>query len=216
MLREIYDLNYSKMGNPDFIIHLGGIGDALKLHSAYLNLPEEVPKPARFHDLAARLTVAVKAAQYGDSQKKAELDAIRLEAEEASAALAHWALIRFLATKEQSVLANLGLIPKKPVVKNQNQASETAPQNVRVKHGKISGTAILSSGRVTGSASLEVHICQGDPMSEESWKLYDHFPHCSHMELKGLEIGKMYYFRIRCLGNNGHGPWSAIVNLMVI
>lgn len=216
MAREYFDLNFKDVNNPNFIIYLGGIADALEVHLGYQNLPEEVPNAGKFRDVASRLTEAVKAAQYGDSQKKAERDAIRLEGEEASVALANWAVIKYLAKKDPSLLANLGIASKKPIAKNANQASVTAPPNVKATHGKLSGTVLLRSGKVAGSASMEVQFCQGDPMLEESWSAGEHFPHCSHMELKGLEPGKMYYFRVRCLGNNGHGPWSAIVSLMVI
>jgi len=213
--REFFDLIFKYVSNPNFIIYLGGIADALKVHNDYQNLPEEVPNSEKFRDLANRLTEAVKAAQYGDSQKKAERDAIRVEGEEAAVALANWAVIRYLATKDSGLLANLGIALKKPAAKNLNQASVTAPQ-VKAKRGKISGTVILSSPKVPGCASLEVQFCQGDPMQEQSWSAGEHFPHCSHMELTGLELGKMYHFRVRCLGNNGHGPWSAIVSLIVV
>ena len=216
MGREFFDLIFKNVSNPDFIIYLGGIADSLDSHQGYRNMPEDVPNAGKFRDLASRLTAAVKAAQYGDSQKKAERDAIRVEGEEASIALANWAVIRYLATKDPSLLANLGIAPKKQVVKKSNKASVTAPSNLKATHGKMSGSAILKSDRVPGSASLEVQFCQGDPMQEESWSAGQHFPHCSYMEVKGLEPGKMYYFRVRCLGNDGHGPWSAIVSLMVI
>ena len=216
MAREFFDLIFKDVSNPDFIIYLGGIADALTVHAGYQNLPEDVPNSGRFRDVAGRLTEAVKAAQYGDSQKKAERDAIRVEGEEISVALANWAVIRYLAKKDPSLLANLGLAPKKPAVKKVNQASVTAPPNVKATRGKVSGSVVLKSGKVTGSASYEVQFCQGDPMQEASWSAGVHRPHCSHMEIQGLELGKMYHFRVRCLGNNGHGPWSAVVSLIVI
>jgi hypothetical protein len=213
--RDFFDLNFRDVSNSDFIIYLGGIGDALESHIGYQNLPEDVPKPQNFRAVATRLTEAVKAAQYGDSQKKAERDAIRVEGEEATVALANWAVIRYLANKDSSLLANLGIAPKRPVVKNANQASVTAP-HLKVKRGKIPGQVVLRSEKIVGSASSEVQFCQGDPMKEDSWSAGVHFPHCSHMELNGLEPGKVYYFRVRCLGNNGHGPWSAIVSIVVV
>ena len=216
MARDYFDLNFKDVSNPDFIIYLGGIADSLENHLGYQNLPEDVPNAGKFRDVAGRLTEAVKAAQYGDSQRKAERDAIRVEGEEASVALAHWAVIRYLAKKDLSLLANLGIAPKKQVAKSPNKASVTAPQNLKATHGKLPGSVVLKSARVAGCASLEVQFCQGDPMQEESWSAGQHYPHCSHMEVKGLEPGKMYYFRVRCLGNDGHGPWSAIASLMVI
>jgi phosphodiesterase/alkaline phosphatase D-like protein len=124
-------------------------------------------------------------------------------------------VITYLATKDPSVLANLGIAPKKPASKIANQASVTAPK-AKATHGKVTGSVVLKSDKVAGSASMEVQFCQGDPLQEGSWSAGEHFPHCSHMEIRGLEPGKMYYFRVRCLGNDGHGPWSAIISLMVI
>jgi hypothetical protein len=214
--RELFDLIFRDVNHPRFIIYLGGIGDALEVHAGYQNLPEEVPNAGKFRDLARRLTEAVKAAQYGDRLKKAELDAIRVEGEEATIALANWAVIRYLVNKDSSLLANLGIAPKKAVVKNSNQVSVTAPQKVSAARGKLQGSVVLKASQMKGCASLEVQFCQGDPLQEASWSTGEHFPHCSHMELKGLEPGKIYHFRVRYLGNDGHGPWSAIVSLMVV
>ena len=214
--RDYFELNYKKVDHPGFIMYLGGIADAVEVHPGYQNLPAPVPNPAKFRDLANRLTLAVKAAQYGDSQKKIERDAIRAEGEDASLALANWAVILYLENKDPSFLANIGIAPKKPVVRNNQEASDTAPQDVKVGYGKLSGWAVVKAARVVGYASLEVQCCQGIPTSEESWGVGEHFPHCSHMEVKGLEPGKTYYFRVRYLGNNGHGPWSAVVSIMMI
>ena len=216
MAREYFYLNFRNMSNSKFILYLAGIADALEVHPGYQNLPPDVPNSGKFRDVENRLILGEKAAQYGDSQKKAERDAIRAEGEEIAVALANWAVIRYLASKDPSLLANLGIEIKKPATKKAQQASDTAPSNVKATHGKVSGSAVLRCGRVQGYASLEVQYCLGDPTQEASWGLGVHFPHCSHMELTGLEPGKMYHFRVRYLGNNGHGPWSAVISMMVI
>src|SRR5665647_2601647 len=123
--------------------------------------------------------------------------------------------MRSLRENDPSLIANHGLEPKKrALTRNTNHPLVCAPTNVTVKHGPFSGTMILKTSKVTGGITYEIAACQGDPTLEESWTNLGQFAHCSQMEVKGLEPGKMYHFRVRCFGVSGHGPWSSIVSLM--
>ena len=72
-------------------------------------------------------------------------------------------------------------------------------------------------GRVTGAVTYIIQACQGDPNDEAAWVKEQHFTKIKGgVEVTGLEPGKVYYFRVRCLGHAGLGPWSTYVHIMVV
>jgi len=215
---DAFDLNFKSMSHADFILFLGGVAAALAVHPGYQTMPPEVPSSSKFRELETRFAEAVKAAQTKDVVKVAERDAMRAEGVIAARLTAQWAVIRSVSANDPTFLANLGLKLKKRANRSPKKISMPAPINFTVKHGKISGAVEAKCGRVGGGASYEVQYCQGDQSLEDSWNaaIGQHFAHCTDMELTGLEPGKIYHFRVRVLGNSGHGPWSTVVSLMVI
>jgi hypothetical protein len=191
---------------------------ALAVHPGYQTMPPEVPDASKYRELEIRFADAVKAAQTKDVLKIAERDATRVEGVTAVGLTAHWAVIKSVATNDPSFLANIGLKIKKPITRTPKKMQMPAPANFSVKYGSVSGSVVMKCGKVGGGASYEVQYCQGDQMLEESWHAGNgkHFAHCSDMQLTGLEPGKIYHFRVRVLGNSGHGPWSTVVTLMVV
>jgi hypothetical protein len=215
---DVFDLNFKNMSHADFILFLGGMADALAAHPGYQTMPPEVPNSERFRELEARMAEAVKAAQTKDLVKIAERDATRAEGIVAARLTAHWAVIRSVYSNDRSFVTNLGLKLKKPATRVSKKPQMPAPSNLTVKHGAVSGSVTAKCGRVDGGASYQLLYCLGDQMLEASWNSDNgsHFAHCSEMVLDGLEPGKVYHFKVRVLGNSGHGPWSTVVSLMVI
>ena len=69
---------------------------------------------------------------------------------------------------------------------------------------------------VKGAAHYDVYYCLGDPNDEASWYLAATFVNTRDTRITGLEPGKMYLFRVHCLGADGFGPWSNVIKIMVI
>jgi hypothetical protein len=147
----------------------------------------------------------------------AERDAYRIKVEVNVTITVQWAVIRSVRENDPSLIANLGLEPKKRLTtRNRIPALVGAPANLTVKHGPLSGMVVLNTPKVLHGITYELQICLGDPTNEESWSDKDQFSSGRKMEVKGLEPGRVHYFRVRCFGAVGHGPWSPIVSLMVI
>lgn len=83
-----------------------------------------------------------------------------------------------------------------------------APQNLRLRHGILSGTiqALFKTER-RGCAN-EVQITEGNPDEESGWHTRA-FCKSGRLLLKGFTPGMVYWVRVRSLGNKGMmGPWS--------
>lgn len=89
------------------------------------------------------------------------------------------------------------------------------PFNPTVKHAGEEGVLILSCGRVPGVGSIEVMMTL-DPSDENSWQDCIKSSNCSHLQVKGLQPGQKYYFRIRYIGATGAGPWCEPVSLICL
>jgi hypothetical protein len=213
------DVNFKPYNNSDLIIKLGGIADILANHSRFLlPYPDVVPNPDQLKVHIANFTAAVTAAANGDRQKISERDLFRAELEQVATFTAQYLIMKAFKEKDPSMLNNVGYDQKKRTTKGSasSNASVIPPTNFTAKHGPVSGTVIVKASRVIGAAMYELHICQGDPTIAESWTTLGLFTRSSRMEVKELTPGQKYNFRGRCLGNNGPGPWSITVSLMVI
>jgi hypothetical protein len=97
-----------------------------------------------------------------------------------------------------------------------SQTRSFAPKNLSLKHGPDHGLIIASTASVPKAKSFELHMCEADPTVEENWKFLATYPRCSKMEVRNLQPGKLYYFRVRAVLPTGYGPWSANATLMAI
>lgn len=90
-----------------------------------------------------------------------------------------------------------------------------SPKNFDVKNGAEVGQAYAKAGGASYYRSYEVYYSLGDPSNESNWQYLAVYATASKMELKGLESGKMYWFRVRGVARNGPGPWSDPKGLVV-
>ncbi|MGE5463041.1 MAG: hypothetical protein ACM3PS_06790 [Syntrophothermus sp.] len=84
-----------------------------------------------------------------------------------------------------------------------------------VTHGKESGTVKIHVSSWEGKGSVDVHICYGNPESEESWQPIKMAHYC-HFTVDGLEPARRAYFRARLIKDSGIAPWSDVVELIII
>jgi len=166
--------------------------------------------------LGQTFTTKFRKIQFPDGHKLAERDALRPTTELVPTIFLQWAQIRSVREDDLTIVTGLGVPPKIQTSKPSNAtAVMTSPQKLQVKQGKT-GCALISTGKVSKARIYWVGICEGDPSSEESWKLLGPYEHCRNIELTGLEPGKLYYFRVKCFGAGSESPWSAIVSLRVV
>jgi|SRR6185369_194722 len=218
-LLDIVDLNLHAMSHLELGHFAVGLADAFEAHTGYQGedaFPPPLPKPPELRQVGLNHIAVTKAADGRDRYRVAERDALRPTTELCPTILINWAVIRSVRENNPSLIANLGLQPKIQSAKSGAPVFVTAPQNVKARHGKVTGTALLSTSKVPKSLIYEVGVCGGNPSEEESWSIVGPFDHCRNIELTGLEPGKVYYFRVRCFGAGGVSAWSAIVTLRIL
>ncbi|WP_129124930.1 fibronectin type III domain-containing protein [Geomonas oryzae] len=85
----------------------------------------------------------------------------------------------------------------------------------KVTHGKKSGTIKIYVNSWEGKGSVVVQICYGDPTQEDSWQ-HLKLSHYCHFTQEGLEPARRAYFRARLENDAGIGPWSDVVELIIL
>ena len=216
---EIADVNLKNMSHLELSHFVIGLADAIDAHPKWQVegcIPKPVPDSVELRGVGNRYFTITKASEGGDKYRSAERDALRPATELATTIFLQWAQIRSARENDHSIVTGLGVPPKIQTTKASSPTvTMTSPQNVQVRQGKT-GSALVSTGKVPKARIYWVGICEGDPSSEESWRLVGPFDHCRSIELTGLEPGKMYYFRVKCFGAGSESPWSAIVSFRVI
>ena len=215
---EIVDVNLKSMSHMELSHFVISLADSIDAHPKWQTdgcIPKPVPDSVELREVGGKHFAITKAAEGGDRYKSAERDALRPATELAPTIFLQWAQIRSVRENDHTIVTGLGVPPKIQTTKSTATVIMTAPQNPQVKQGKT-GCALISTGKVLKARIYWVGICEGDPSSEESWRLLGPYDHCRNIELTNLEPGKLYYFRVKCFGAGTESPWSAIVSLRVV
>jgi hypothetical protein len=85
-----------------------------------------------------------------------------------------------------------------------------------VSHGDDEGTANGKAPSDRRAKSFRVQVTEGDPADEAGYRVVEDFPLASKMIIRGLEPGKLYWFRASILSSAGRGPWSKPVSLRIL
>lgn len=216
---RVFDISF--LNSPhhlELASHVIGIGDAFIAHPLYKDVPEGVPHGTEIKEIGTRYHDLAYAVMTGTTAKKAERDAYREKAVLTAALALNWAAMRYLRENDFELITNLGVDhKKKSQPRNITPVLIDAPGRVDLIHGKNSGTLRLHLSKVQGAVTYIVQACQDNPTDEAAWTKEWQFTKIKGgVELTGLEPGKVYYFRVRCLGHAGLGPWSTYVHIMVI
>lgn len=214
---DIIDLSLRGMSNLDLGHLVVSLAKAMRVHSGYQapgSIPAPLLQPDALEQVGNNHIQISLVAERGDRDAKAARDALRPTTELHLIATVRWAVMRSVLENDASLIANLGLQLKTQTYKSGNVVV-TAPQGVKVKHGK-NGSVFISCGSVAKARTYEVGICQGDPSLESSWSIRGPYEHCRNIELTELEPGQVYYFRMRCFGAGGTSSWSAIVSIRIL
>lgn len=214
-------LNFNMAGSVnDMVVKLGTVADLVTIHPGYQDpLPKEVSGPPEFRILAVDLHQLDQEAVNQDRLKRAQRLAKYMEAEVALVVFGQFAVMKAVKNNDTSFIDNIGFERKKKRSlpnRSANHGPVGAPEPCAVFHGPESGSVQFRFSRVKGAVSYDVYSCLGDPTNENSWTLAATFISTRSMRIDGLEPGKVYMFRVHCLGATGFGPWSNIIKIMVI
>lgn len=119
-------------------------------------------------------------------------------------------------TNNPSLLDNVGV---DKFQKSHRSAGVRVPdkpfRKFKATHGKKSGSVKFTVNSWDGKGSVEVHICYGDPTQEDAWQPLPLSNYCNFTR-DGLEPARRAYFRARLMNDAGIGPWTDIVELIII
>ena len=124
--------------------------------------------------------------------------------------------VQTVAQGDDTKLATSGYPLRKPLTRTQVFELPSAPSQLTLGRGVVSGMLVVRAGRVPGAGSYDVQITAGDPTVEANWAAAGSYKTCRRMELQGLTPGKVYSVRVRALGTAGPGAWTAPSSLMVV
>jgi len=208
------DLN--GLNDSEMIVRAQVLLSILSTHPAFQEgapLPSMVPNLIRLRDATDKFREAYNAALTHDVVKVGERKSRRKDLHQIISSIGQFAVV--LADGDPDELSKLGYEARR-----QRGSASNGPLGVlssfTVRHGDHRGTMIGKVAREPGAGSYEVQVTEGDPTLEEGWKFKGVFLHCSRMEMNGFEPGKNYSFRVRGIGSQGPGPWSAVVSLFAI
>lgn len=208
-------VNFASLSESDFQTKITLIIGALTGNS---NFPEPWPEgTTNLAQLSAAFKIyqdAYIASQSGDKLKIAERNHARQAVVEL---VQHIALyLQLVAKGNADILATTGFDLRHEPVKGAYAGTLPAPTDVRVVHGSQSGTLDLHAAKLPGARAYEVDLAQGDPSQEANWHRATAVTSAQHILLDGLTPGQIYWLRLRGLGADGSGLWSAPVSIMVV
>lgn len=90
----------------------------------------------------------------------------------------------------------------------------TSPPDFTVVNAGERGRAVGSATATTGALNHEIQLNRKDPSVEDDWFHKAVFPDARNMVMDNLEPGNTF-FRMRHHGQDGPGPWSAIMTATI-
>lgn len=217
MSTEMFFLTYLKdLSDGDLALQLETMGDILEDHRAYKdqNLPPWIIGPADLRECSVDVKHSSAAAKQDDS-KETERQLARQKGVQAITFASQYVVMFSAHENDPTLLENIGLEPRHRTFTKEAVRKPGSPTKFTVKHTGVSGSIKASVNRWEGKGSVELQICEGDPADEASWKTVDIFHSC-RMRADGLEPAKKCYFRARLRNDAGKGPWSEIIELIIL
>lgn len=90
----------------------------------------------------------------------------------------------------------------------------TSPQDFKVTNAPAPGQVLASGSTLPGALIREIHMNQKDPSVEDDWRHKANFSDSMEMMMENVPSGNTF-FRMRLFGQDGPGPWSAVVSIFV-
>jgi len=200
--------NFNDHSDGEFIVMQRQFATMLETNPLGNSLPEHVPGSQKHLEYADQLTKEYDA--FGKSGGKLPT---RTEAEEAIKVTATYFCIVAWATKDPSILENLGLEHK---TRSYTRIPDTLPSPPGPLFLKNEGKKVwITIPGMPRKAHIELQINEVDPADESAWRLFDTFFN-SRNELEGLTRVKEYWFRARFHTAAGVSEWSVVVSHVVV
>ena len=202
-------------GDGDLALQLETTAGLLDDHPVYKdqNHPSWLTGPGRLRECAANLKHASVAAKQDDSKEPERLVARDTAIQQIT--FAGQVIAMFSVHENDPSHLQIGLDLKHRNYSKEPPRKPEKKPNLQVKHTGVSGSLYASVNTWEGRGSVELQICDGDPKDEASWRVVNIFHSC-RMRVEDLEPAKRIYFRARYRNDVGIGPWSEVVEIIVL
>lgn len=221
VIPELLDLNFNDLSINDFIVRVNFIADKIENHPALKECPEYFSGPDRLREKALLLGQLRDAAAKGDREKRAEKMAAWEETKLAVTMNGQHIIMLSLHRNDPSILLNAGfeLKQKQHGVKSSStnllaEAPQLAVKYVNSASGPVPGAIVVVVTRAKNTVSYELQMTE-NPGDDSSWNglgLYSK----ARVEYKNQQSAKRLHFRARYHHDGGVGPWSQVVNILVL
>lgn len=208
----------SSLTHAELIVTMDTAVDLLAGHPAFQGtVPDVVPGPDELRNLNNNFKETVNAAANGDRVRIDERKAKRKDLELKATLTAQYIVMKAIKENDARYLENTGLPLKNASKRGRNSRVQFVgtPSQLKLKHGRVSGTILLQVKREAGVVTIEVESCEGVPSEQNPWQsLGQHLR--ARMEIKNLTPATRYNFRARYHGDDGPGPWSQPAEIIVL
>ncbi|QXE90189.1 fibronectin type III domain-containing protein [Geomonas subterranea] len=216
-MSEPFDITGLKdLSDGDLALCGETLADHLEEHPAYKgqNIPICIPGPGNLREEAHDVKQASNAARQDPSKEPFRLEK-RDKIINSIKFSCQYVVMYATHTNDPSQLDGV------PVNRQQKAPRSTTVKlpkkfnKFKVSHGDRSGGVKMYVNSWEGKASVDVQICYANPAQEESWQALKMSHYC-HFTVDGLEPARRAYFRARLINDAGVGPWSEVVELIII
>lgn len=121
-----------------------------------------------------------------------------------------------VAGNDEAKLNSSGFDVRQPADRHAHDGVLPAPDGVKLSPGGHSGAVELNAQAVAGARAYESQITQGDPTVAANWQHLQTTAGCKHIQVANLTPGQIYWFRLRAIGKDAPGYWSAEAKIMVV
>ena len=216
-MSDVYDIQGLKgLSDGDLALHFETMADLMEEHPAFKDqiLSPCVPGPVKIREHSVEIKQASIAAKQ-DPSKEPELQDAREKGIQSVKFTCNFVVMYATHVNEPGLLDTIGMERSHRSSRSTGVKPPKRFEKFTVGHGEESGTVKIYVNKWEGKGSVEVQMCTGDPPQAESWRTIQ-IGHSCHMKLKGLEPAQRAYFRVRLITDAGNGPWSDVLELIII
>jgi hypothetical protein len=208
-------IRFRKLSNPVFIVKAEKIGTCLSDKSIFsFKWPAYTYSPDVILAKVAALRALWTTAQSGDRAAIAAFNAARKELEGMLKANGMFLMLQLNGNIEMAEKSGYDL--RHQGTKTKVVTAPSAPTNVSVKRGTLSGTIIISATKVPKVTHYQAQANCGDQNVEANWGNSVDAANCGSITISGLTRLKDYTVRLRAFSNGGWGPWAYAGTIAVI
>ena len=199
-------VTFDPLAQPAFLAKAELICTSLASNAHFpLPWPAAVPEPTALTAAFTTYQSLAYAAESGDNAKIAARNNARVDLTAKLKKVAGY--LELVADGDRARLETTGYDLTRPHGGTYDPIELPAPDDLRVERGTLSGVLLVRVRTLKGAGSYEVQLATADPAVETNWKAGVLSKTATHIELKGLTPGALYYVRVRGIGSHGPGAW---------